>query len=290
MQPRADSARIHPLVWGAAVAALLALPAGGGPAAPPAPATASPGTGAPALSAPLPSAAASTDRAPAGPALCGPRQVPEGDVCLPLPPPGAASVAAAPEAPPRGPRLAQEELRIPRLPERPAELSAYAYPVEVTGAPHLLATAGEDDDALDLLAERGAEVRVLALEHQQGQAEVAFVGELYGVTVVTVHTVEGAGAEPSGARDGGAGRTRRYALLHGHLDRPGPGVVAGARLGAGDVLGFVGDTGTPGVVHLRFAALQLQDGVDLASVDLSRLEDASVSIACDARNVLPPKP
>jgi hypothetical protein len=125
------------------------------------------------------------------------------------------------------------------------------------------------------VADRGKQVHVLALERQTGGADVAFVGDLFGVTVVTSHLL----GEPE--------RQHRYVVVHGHLDRPGPGVVQGAKLAAGEVLGFVGDTATPGVVHLYLEVRQVRDGIDLASVDLSRLADASITIAVDPRNVLP---
>ncbi|KYF57530.1 hypothetical protein BE04_17100, partial [Sorangium cellulosum] len=96
-----------------------------------------------------------------------------------------------------------------------------------------------------------------------------------GITVATAHDV----------RD--VDRVRRYVLLHGHLDRPGPGVVAGARLDAGDVVGYAGDTGSPGLVRLRLEARQLREGARLSDLDPKRIIDAAVTVPCDLRNVLP---
>ena len=80
---------------------------------------------------------------------------------------------------------------------------------------------------------------MLALEHQEGDAEVVYVGSLFGTTVITRHTL----------REGG--QLRDYVLLFGHLDAAAPGVTPGTHLKEGDVVGFVGDTGSPELVHLH---------------------------------------
>ncbi|HTN82685.1 MAG TPA: M23 family metallopeptidase, partial [Sorangium sp.] len=131
------------------------------------------------------------------------------------------------------------------------------------------------DGGVELAAARGERVAALKLDGQEGKAEVVFVGELSGITVATAHDV----------RD--VDRVRRYVLLHGHLDRPGPGVVAGARLDAGDVIGYAGETGSPGLVRLHLEARQLREGARLSDLDPKRLTDASVTVPCDLRNVLP---
>jgi hypothetical protein len=82
-------------------------------------------------------------------------------------------------------------------------------------------------------------------------------------------------------------RTTRYLVLHGHLERPGPGVVVGSRHRAGEALGFAGDSGTPGLVHLRLEVRKLREGARLEQLAPRRLLDSAVSIPCDPRNVLP---
>src|SRR5687767_10617083 len=166
----------HPLVWGAVAAAFFSL---------------WPGRGGPPLLVPsvatAPSGGAVAAATAGAPALCGPRMVPEGDVCVPLPGAGAplerASVALPTPTAPRQRAWEQNE-QIPRLPERPAELGRYAWPFgEAGAAPSLLAEGDSDRPGLDFVAVRGDGVRVLALERQTGGAEVAFVGDLFGVTV-----------------------------------------------------------------------------------------------------------
>lgn len=282
-----------PLVRGAAASALvLAL---GGLDAPE-----------PSEPAAAPPAAAQADAATA--ARCGPRAVPEGAACIPLPAPGAplaeggaaarfGSVGARPDA--AGARSSVQAVEhIPRRPDRPASAAAYAFPIggpdqpprfllvedaaTQAGAAISVAAVGDGRPeppswirGVDLAATRGDRVVALELERQEGKAEVAFVGELFGVTVATVHAV----------REGD--RVRKVVLLHGHLDRPGPGVVAGARLEAGDVVGYAGDSGSPGLVRLHLEARQLREGARLPEGDPKRLLDAAVTVPCDLRNVLP---
>ncbi|EYF02330.1 UL36 very large tegument protein [Chondromyces apiculatus DSM 436] len=128
---------------------------------------------------------------------------------------------------------------------------------------------------VDLAAAQGEPVFVLSLDEQEGEAEVAFVGDVHGITIGVVHRVREA--------DG----IQRYLLLYGHLDRPGAGVTSGARLRTGDTLGFTGDTGSPGQVHLRLEVRQLREGARLEPPDPRRLLEAAVSFPCDPRNVLP---
>ncbi|MFW5740291.1 MAG: peptidoglycan DD-metalloendopeptidase family protein, partial [Myxococcota bacterium] len=156
--------------------------------------------------------------------------------------------------------------QIPRRPDRDASYGAYLYPVETPEGPIVL--SGYDLDkpdphqrrgpgfsdtghgGVDLGIERGTPVRAIKLPHQRGDAEVVFVGDLFGKTVVTRHTI----AE--------AGRNRDYLLIHGHLDstanKLGPGAVATQ----GTLLGTVGDSGSEGRVHLHLEVRQVRDGVE----------------------------
>jgi murein DD-endopeptidase MepM/ murein hydrolase activator NlpD len=180
---------------------------------------------------------------------------------------------------------------IPRRPDRPADYGAYRYPVpcEARGC----VASGYDLDrsdeqqrrtqrlrdvghgAVDLPEPKGTPVRLVPLEHQEGDAEVVYVGPLFGTTVVTRHTV----------REGG--RLRDYLILFGHLDAASPGLTQGSPVHEGDVVGLVGDSGSPGLVHLHLEARRLRDGVDPAKLAPSALVDGTESIVCDPRNVLP---
>jgi hypothetical protein len=185
--------------------------------------------------------------------------------------------------------------QIPRRPDRPAEYESYRYPIPIPDTVRLT-MSGYDLDrpegeqrqgrkfshvghgGIDLPAPRGTEVHLIALEHQEGDAEVLFVGKLFGTTVITKHTL----------REGG--RLRDYVLLHGHLDGVAPGLARGqGSLPEKALLGYVGDTGSEGIVHLHLEARRVRDGVDLASTVPERLIANEISVVCDPRNVLPLK-
>ncbi len=183
--------------------------------------------------------------------------------------------------------------QIPRRPDRLADYEAYRYPVPPRAGGMLL--SGYDLDrpdeqqrrgphlsavghgGVDIGHARGTPVRSLPLEHQEGDAEVVFVGKLFGTSVATLHTV----------REGR--RLRDYVVIHGHLDAAAPGVQTGMGVKEGDLLGFVGDTGSEGIVHLHLEVRQLRDGVERSVVRSQALALQTVSIACDPRNVLPLK-
>jgi murein DD-endopeptidase MepM/ murein hydrolase activator NlpD len=190
-----------------------------------------------------------------------------------------------------GRRVVYEHL--PRRPELPEDYDRYVYPTGpgLSGGhyvssgydldrPDALQRRGEALSAvghggLDLPEARGAPVRVVALRGEVGDPLVVYVGVLFGTTVVLRHTVRE------------HGRLRVYLSLHGHLDRPAPGLVPGHGLEPGAVLGFVGDSGALGVVHLHYEVRLLRPGVDPTRVEPGRLTDQAVSIPCDPRNVLP---
>jgi murein DD-endopeptidase MepM/ murein hydrolase activator NlpD len=186
--------------------------------------------------------------------------------------------------------------QIPRRPDRAADYDAYRYPVP-PGLPggHSVISGYDLDrpDAnqrrgrtlhatghggVDLPQARGTPVHLVALEHQVGDAEVVLAGPLFGTSVVTRHTV----------REGG--ELRDYLVLFGHMDAIAPDVARGKRLHDGDVLGAVGDTGSPELVHLHLEVRRVRDGVDVAkrgAVAGGDLLAADVSVVCDPRNVLP---
>jgi murein DD-endopeptidase MepM/ murein hydrolase activator NlpD len=191
----------------------------------------------------------------------------------------------------RGGRLVVYE-HIPRRPDLPAEYGRYLYPTEPWGGqtvssgydlgrPDALQRRGVDLTAIghggvDLPQDRGAPVRAVALRGQQGDAEVLAIGTLFGNTVILSHVV----------REGGS--TRVYLALHGHLDGVAPGLRKGQSVPAGTLLGFVGDSGAEGVVHLHYETRLVRPGIDPARVDpIGSLSAQSVSVPCDPRNVLP---
>ncbi len=245
-----------------------------------------------------------TARAPGVPELgavgCPPGTLPDGDACVHLPgeddgPDALIEPNAHRERSGRWAQYAQ----IPRRPDRPADYDLYRYPIP-PGLPggHAV-VSGYDLDrpdekqrrgrtlravghgGVDLPQKRGTPVKLVALEHQQGDADVVYGGHLFGTTVVTRHTV----------REGG--QLRDYLVLHGHLDGIAPGLAAGSAVKDGDVVGFVGDTGSPELVHLHLEARRVREGVDvtkrLAKGGPADLLADDVSVVCDPRNVLPLK-
>ena len=186
--------------------------------------------------------------------------------------------------------------QIPRLPERPADYDAYVYPIP-PGLPngHYVVSGydlDQPDDkqrrgatlkhvghgAVDLPQAKGTPIRMITLEHQEGDAEVLFTGGLFGTTLLTRHTL----------REGG--QIRDYVMLMGHLDSIAPGVAPGALLKEGQIVAAVGDTSSPSLVHLHLEVRRVREGVDLAKVPAGgAMIGETVSVVCDPRNVLPLK-
>lgn len=189
-----------------------------------------------------------------------------------------------------GRRVVYEHL--PRRPDLPADYDRYVYPVPPYGGQTV--TSGYDLDrpderqrrgatlsatghgAVDLSQERGTPVTVVSLRGEVGEPEVVYVGELFGNTVVLRHVV----------REGAS--TQTYLALHGHLESAAPGLAKGAAVRAGTTIGFVGDSGAIGVVHLHYEVRLVRAGIDPMRLDgPMRLVDQDVSVPCDPRNVLP---
>ena len=228
--------------------------------------------------------------------VCPPGFLPDFTRCVPIPDRSRAAELDPLNASPNTHRDRDGQWRvyeqIPRRPDRPADYERYRFPIPAPqGTP--LAVSGYDLDrpndaqrrapslsavghgGVDLVQARGTEVRLVALEAQQGEARVVFVGELFGHTVVTRHTV----AE--------AGRSRDYVVLLGHLDGVAPGLSVDDRVVEGTLLGFVGDSASEGKVHLHVEVRQVRDGVDPADLRTPSLVHPSVTIVCDPRNVFP---
>lgn len=179
--------------------------------------------------------------------------------------------------------------QIPRRPERPEAYVAYRYPV--IDAPVVSGYDLEKPDAeqrrgkmnavghggVDLVAPMGTAIEMIRLDHQVGEAEVIYVGRLYGETVVTRHTI----------REGGANHD--YVLIFGHLDRPADDVRRGAHLREGAMVGFVGNSDSPDLVHLHLEARRMRDHVDAWRVPWYELLERDKSVVTDPRNVLPLK-
>jgi murein DD-endopeptidase MepM/ murein hydrolase activator NlpD len=61
----------------------------------------------------------------------------------------------------------------------------------------------------------------------------------------------------------------------------------GAALPAGGVVGYVGDSGSPGIVHLHLEVRRAREGISLTALAPGELAHNSKTVACDPRNVLP---
>ena len=54
-------------------------------------------------------------------------------------------------------------------------------------------------------------------------------------------------------------------------------------------IAFVGDTGSPELVHLHLEARRVRDGIDASKLLPGRIVAPDATIVCDPRNVLPLK-
>lgn len=229
-------------------------------------------------------------------APCPPGTLPDADVCIPVPESideeeGRALVAERNAHRNRDGRW-EEYDEIPRHPDRPNRYSLYRYPVEPNlsgdffmsgfdlNLPDINQRRGGKlvhvgHGAVDLAARRGTEVRLVNLEHQQGDADVLFVGALIGNTVVTRHSVRESGT------------LREYLIFYGHLEQPALGLSRGMVIPEGTVLGYVGDSDSPGVIHLHLEIRQVRANVDSQSLEKGELLLNARTVACDPRNVLP---
>lgn len=212
---------------------------------------------------------------------CGLLHLPEGDVCIPIPRAGQTEGPGTLDHVPRA--LRERASVIPRRPERPAEASAYQFPLAKSAKPVVLAGFDLPTDtvpdvelgpaAVLLGASTGDEVVSVMLEGQEGPAEVTFIGEIFGQTVVTSHFV----------REGG--RLRQYLLVHGYLSGSSVHIIVGTAIEEGEVLGYVGNL-PAGRDVLYLEARQVREGLDPSGLGVTKLLDDSSSVACDLRNVL----
>ena len=244
-------------------------------------------------------AASRSARAPGTPqdsnAPCPRGTLPDGNVCIPVPDPDALGQARAllEEQNEHHDRNGQLRVydQIPLRPERPKDFRKYRLPVPVL-ADQSFVTSGYDLDrpdaeqrrgaelsavghgGVDLAQARGTPVRLVNLENQVGEASVLAVGHLFGNSVVIQHTL----------REGSA--LREYLVIYGHLDSAAPGLSHGQTLKAGALLGYVGDSGSPGVVHLHYEVRRAREGIDAGNLPLGQVNQNAKTVACDPRNVL----
>jgi len=227
-------------------------------------------------------------------APCPRGTLPDGNVCVPVPDPEAGREALAEaqnEHHDRNGRLRVYD-QIPRSPERPTDFRRYRLPIPAPGKQGFIGSGYDLDrpDAeqrrgpqlsavghggVDLAQARGTPVRLVNLEHQVGDAVVQAAGHLFGNSVVTLHTLREAGT------------LREYLVIYGHLDSIAPGISQGLPLKADSLLGYVGDSDSPGIVHLHLEVRRAREGVDAAQLPLGRIADNAKTVACDPRNVLP---
>lgn len=225
---------------------------------------------------------------------CPPGTLPDANVCIPVPVGGRGGDELLSERNSHREKSGAWRFydQIPRRPERPSDYRRYRLPVAPTKNQNLV-VSGYDLDrpdeqqrrgasmkaighgGIDIAQKRGSEVRLVNLEHQVGDAEVLFVGEVFGNSVVTRHAL----------REGG--RLREYVIVFGHLEGAAPGLQKGMNVREGSLVGFVGDSGAPGDVHLHFEVRQVRDGVNAQKLASGELTKNDKTVVCDPRNVLP---
>ncbi|HEX6277828.1 MAG TPA: hypothetical protein VFZ53_32520 [Polyangiaceae bacterium] len=179
-------------------------------------------------------------------ALCPRGTLPDGDVCVPVPPRERAEQRDEPD---RRSRSAHD--RIERRPDRPADYARYHLPTD------------------------GTSVRLVRLEHQRGDAEILHAGELDGIagkTVVAVHAV----------RDGTG--EREYLAIFGNLASIEAGVARGARLEDGRRLGTL--AGASPAAELDYEIRRLRSGAVARALAPADFVTDARTVECDARNVL----
>jgi len=226
-------------------------------------------------------------------APCPRGTLPDGNVCVPVPDPEAGRQAlteAQNEHHDRAGRLRVYD-QIPRSPERPKDFRQYRLPIPSPGKLGFVGSGYDLDrpDAeqrrgaqlsavghggVDLAQVRGTPVHLVKLENQVGDALVLDAGHLFGNSVVTLHTLREAGT------------LREYLVIFGHLDSIAPGITRGLTLKPDSLLGYVGDSDSPGIVHLHLEVRRAREGVNAAQLPLGQVTENSKTVACDPRNVL----
>lgn len=226
-------------------------------------------------------------------APCPRGTLPDGNVCVPVPDPEAGRQALAEAQNEHHDRSGRRRVydQIPRSPERPTDFRQYRLPIPAPGKQGFVGSGYDLDrpdseqrrgaelsavghGGVDLAQARGTPVRLVNLEHQVGDAVVQASGHLFGNSVVTLHTLREAGA------------LREYLVIYGHLDSIAPGIGHGLALKADSLLGYVGDSDSPGIVHLHLEVRRAREGVDAAQLPIGQITQNAKTVACDPRNVL----
>ncbi len=252
----------HPLIYGAAFAAVLA--ALGTLAEPPKPAAPASASG------------------PTFVTFCGPGEVPDGPSCVPV----TASDEKPPSKAPLDPVVVSDH--IPRRPDRPADYAVFAMPLgDAEHPPVLHKRTSLDAEADGVYVESAANAGIVALsaEGQTGPSEVIAVGEVIRgpittgrpvLTIITKNAVKDAEKE------------RVFLFVYGNVERVAAGVSVGSRLATGAALGTAGPSGDGLGSEIYFETRLLREGVGLEGLDPQRIRDPAISVAVDVRNVLAP--
>lgn len=225
---------------------------------------------------------------------CPAGTLPDANVCIPVPSDSAGGEELTSESNAHRERSGRWRIydQIPRRPERPADYRRYRLPIPPLPGQSFVMSGYDLDlpDAeqrrgrelsavghggIDIAQKRGTVVHLLNLEHQVGNAEVLHSGPLFGNSVVTRHTLRE------------AGNLRDYVVIYGHLDGQAPGMRRGIQLAEGAPIGFVGDSGSPGVVHLHLEVRRVRPEVNASALGPGELTQNAKTVVCDPRNVLP---
>lgn len=152
-------------------------------------------------------------------------------------------VPAPPDAPP-----AQAPAQVAEAPSGKGAHPMLVVPVRGVSRAQIVDTWGQSrangarvHQATDIVAPAGAPVIAAA----PGTVEKLFFSEGGGGITLYVRSPD-----------------RQWSYYYAHLQRYAPGLVEGMRVEAGDLLGFVGDTGNSGSgnFHLHFALSRMQPG------------------------------
>jgi len=209
---------------------------------------------------------------------CPRATLPDEGVCIPVPVRWAGKTTAA--AKKRGPSA---QPSIPRRPDRPVDHERYRWPVPLLPDGALSSAeldlpslaVGMAATGLALAQESGTKVELVALAGQAAEADVLYVGDLVGITVVTRHPV----------REGG--RLRDYLAVFGQLEDVAPSLERGCNVRDGSVIGHVDGSEPGGQAYLYFEIRRVRHNVSANELPYHQLTLAAYTIPCDPRNVLP---
>ncbi|HEX9621365.1 MAG TPA: hypothetical protein VF989_14580 [Polyangiaceae bacterium] len=194
-------------------------------------------------------------------APCPPDTLPDGRVCIPVPP-------ASADLLPSLPYTVRDYL--PRRPDRLADLSRYALPFPNRPGATSIRVQASKVGALGFTSSQPEPIMLVELDGQRGPARVLDVSTKDGqARALTRHLVE-------------LGRRAREILLVWDGLQPVSGELRhGLEMPAGKRLGSARS--------LELLTRQVREGVDGKSLDLTTALDDDKTIATDPRNVLVPR-